>query len=375
MNWQPITQSSIGQPVLHSNQSVKGSVLSGPGLPAALKTLVDEARSGEVLRVMSPVIDDPDAVSWLRQARQRGVVVRILTTLMDRHGIHTKGWDASQNIEAHGECIRELAESGCNVRSSRTTPHGKFVLSSSGKMWFGSANLSVGSLKGRAVEAAMLLNESIVSSQIQTVFDQVWASSPYRMVHRQGAILIDEKASSEYTPFDYDPPADTICVWTSAPGVSFATRGINRLLDSAISEILLVSMSLYDLNRVPEIQEALLRAIQRGVKVRAVVRKEHFEDEERKGLYPDPATRALLESGMELLGVPGLHAKGFLVDNAWCGIQSANFNPYSLDWKRDECNVEFVLAGRTIDPLLMVYAGCLRHLCNQATHQMCVNHS
>lgn len=370
MNWRPITQGSIREPVLHTAQSGIEMILSGPLIPAALKTLVDEAVSGEVLRVMSPVIDDPDAVSWLRQARQRGVVVRILTTLMDRHGIHTKGWDASQNIEAHGESIRELAESGCNVRSSRTTPHGKFVLSISGKMWFGSANLSVGSLKGRAVEAAMLLNESIVSSQVQAVFDQVWASSPYRMVHRQGAILIDEKASSGYTPFKYDPPADTIWVWTSAPGASSATRGINRLLDSAISEILLVSMSLYDLNRVPEIQEALLRALQRGVNVRAVVRKEHFEDEERKGLYPDPSTRALLESGMELLGVPRLHAKGFLVDDAFCGIQSANFNPYSLDYYRDECNVEFVLAGRTIDPLLMVYARWLRHLCNQATHQM-----
>jgi phosphatidylserine/phosphatidylglycerophosphate/cardiolipin synthase-like enzyme len=372
MNWQPITQGSIRQPVLHSAQSGKGTILSGPGLPAALKTLVDEARSGEVLRVMSPVIDDPDAVSWLRQARQRGVVVRILTTLMDRHGIHTKGWDASQNIEAHGDSIRELAESGCNVRSSRTTPHGKFVLASSGKMWFGSANLSVGSLKGRAVEAALLLDHSSVSSQIQTVFDQIWVSSPYRMVHRQGAILIDEKTSSDFSPSDHDPQKDAICVWSSAPSVPFATRGINRLLNSATNEILLVSMSLYDLIEVPEIQKTLLSAIQRGVKVCAVVRKEHFESEERKGLYPDPATRELLESGMELLGVSGLHAKGFLVDDSWCGIQSANFNPYSLDYRRNESNIEIAIIGRSRESPLSAYAAWLRLVADSASHRLCL---
>lgn len=373
MSWQPITQTSIGKPALHSDHSDKVSVLTGFGLPAALKTLVDEAGTGEVLRVMSPVIDDPDAVSWLRQARQRGVVVRILTSLVDRHGIHTKGWDASQNIEAHGECIRELAECGCNVRSSRTTPHGKFVMSGRGRLWFGSANLSFSSLKGRAVEAAMLFNESIVSSQIQKLYDQIWKSSPYRMVHRQGAIFIEEKASSELTPSDYFPPVGTISVWSSAPGFSSATRCINRLLDSATSEILLVSMSLYCLNEVPEMQGTLCRAIQRGVKIRALVRKEHFEDKERKGLYPDPATRELMESGMELLSVPGLHAKGFLVDHTWCGIQSANFNPYSLDSERVECNVEFGIVGPADHSIMSGWASLICHLANHPTHQFILN--
>ena len=370
MTWQPIGTKSLRSTIDCSIVETAATVLSGSALSIALKTLVDEAGAGDVLRVMSPVIDDPDAVSWLLEAhKKRGVVVHVLTTLVDRHGIGTKGWDGSQNIEAHGESIRKMAK-GCNLRSSQTTPHGKFVLFPSGKLWFGSANLAIGSLGGRALEAGMVLNDPCVASQIQTIFDQIWKASPYSMVHRQGAIFINEQGAPVFTPPDPDILPDKIRVWCSAPGVSTATRGINSLLDLATREILLVSMSLYDLDGVPEMQETLLRALHRGVKVRAVVRKEHFESEELDGLYPDPGTRKLLEAGLELLGIACLHAKGFLVDGTWCGIQSANFNPYSLDWRRAECNIELVLAGRTSEPILSVYASWMRHLQNNATHRM-----
>lgn len=370
MNWQPITQRSIRPPVPRSAKSGKATVLSGPGIPAALKTLVEEAKSGQVLRVMSPVIDDPDAVSWLREARQRGVVVRILTTLMDRHGIRTKGWDASESIESHGERIRELAECGCILRSPTTTPHGKFILSDAGKLWFGSANLSVGSLGGGAVEAVMNFENAGLASRIQSLFDQFWAASTHRMIHRQGAIFIEEKSGSNLTTSDLDPIYAGVQVWPSAPGIRNATCGINRLFDSATVEILLVSMSLYGLDEVPEMQQTLLRALRRGVKVRAVVRKEHFESAERKGDYPDPGTRELLDSGLQLLGVDGLHAKGFLVDDSWCGIQSANFNPYSFDWKRAECNVEVVIVGQSATQPFANYAAWLQRVAASSSHRL-----
>lgn len=368
MTWLPIERPLLA---LGHFPSVSGNtvpVLSGLELLASLQTFVENVGAGEVLRIMSPVIDHPQVVSWLRAARHRGVVVRILTTLVDRHGIHTKGWDASENIESHGESIRELAKCGCILRSTRTTPHGKFVLGGYSKLWFGSANLAIGALGGRAVEAGVVLDDDGVSCQVQTIFDQLWKSTPYRMVHRQGAILIEEKGNSITTFADVELLEDQVSVWSSAPGVSTATCGINCLLDSATDDILLVAMSLYELDSVSEMQEILIRALRRGVRVRAVVRQEHFVSEELKGRYPDSSTSKLLESGMELLGVQGLHAKGFLVDDRWCGIQSANFNPYSFDWRREECNVELVIAGDARDKILMAFADWMRSLTQQATY-------
>lgn len=368
MTWLPIERPLLAPGHFPSVSGNTVPVLSGLKLSASLQTFVENIGAGEVLRVMSPVIDHPQVVSWLRSARRRGVVVRILTTLVDRHGIHTKGWDASENIESHDESIRELAKCGCILRSTPTTPHGKFVLGGYSKLWFGSANLTIGALGGRAIEAGVVLDDDGVSSQIQTVFDQFWKSAPYRMVHRQGAILIEEKGNSITTFADAKLPEDQVSVWSSAPGVSTATCGINSLLDSATDEILLVAMSLYELNKVSNMQEILLCALGRGVRVRAVVRKEHFASEELKGSYPDSATSQLLKSGMELLGVQGLHAKGFLVDDRWCGIQSANFNPYSFDWRRVECNVELVIAGDTRNKNLRAFVNWMRSLPDLATH-------
>lgn len=370
MKWQPLEQ-PLRAGLRNTSVSVNTvPVLPGIELLSSLKILVENVRAGEVLQIMSPVIDHSQVVSWLRAARQRGVVVRILTTLVDRHGIHTKGWDASENIEKHDESIRELAKCGCILRSTRTTPHGKFVLGGGGKLWFGSANLTIGALGGRSVEAGFVLDDDGMSSQVRSIFDHYWKLAPFRMIHRQGAILIEEKRCHSTVLPDEELSEHEVKVWSSAPGVSAATYGINRLLDSATDEILLVAMSLYQLDQVPGMQSILLSALQRGVRVRAVVRKEHFTDEEMKGQYPDPATRNLLKSGMELLGVKGLHAKGFLVDDRWCGIQSANFNPYSFDWRRSECNVELILVGVSSNPLLSSYAGMLRHLCSTATHRM-----
>ncbi len=373
MTWMPLDRPSLIPSHFPDVSGKAVSVVFGNELLTSLKALIEGVGEGEVLRVMSPIIDDSQVISWLRASRKRGAVVRILTTLVDRHGVRTKGWDAAENIESHGESVRELAKCGCLLRSTRTTPHGKFVLGGYSKLWFGSANLASGALGGRVVEAGVVLDDDGVSGRIQTIFDQFWKSAPYRMVHRQGAILIEEKGNPTTAVAADNFPEDGASVWISAPGVSTATFGINRLLESAADDILLVAMSLYELDEVPNMQELLLRALRRGVRVRAVVRQEHFASEELNGRYPDSATYKLLESGMELLGVRGLHAKGFLLDDRWCGIQSANFNPYSLDWRREECNVELIIVGDARDKSLRGFPDWMRGLLVQATHYFVID--
>lgn len=368
MTWLPHVRSSQTPSCSFLVSSDEGCFISGSELSSTLKKIVEGVRAGEVLRVMSPVIDDPRVVLWLRSARQRGAVVRVLTTLVDRHGIRTKGWDASENIESHGESIRELAKCGCTLRSTRTTPHAKFVLGNHSNLWFGSANLTVGALEGHTIEAALILDNLRVFRQIQTIFDQYWKSTPYSLVHRQGAISIEEKSNLETALVENELSEEGLSVWSSAPRVSMATCGVNRLLGLATDHIILVAMSLYELEKVPEMQEILLTKLESGVRVQAIVRKEHFAHDELKGRYPDSATRNLLKSGMELLGCKGLHAKGFVVDDRWCGIQSANFNPYSFDWQRDECNVELFIVGDTKDQDLIAFADWMRSLPTKATH-------
>ena len=340
-------------------------VVSGSDLIASFQTFLDSAEAGDTVRIMSPVIDDPVAVACIRDARRRGVVIAILTTLVDRHGIKTKGWDNSQNIEKHGECIRDLARCGCMLRSPDTTPHGKMMLADRGTVWFGSANLAINALHGHSTEAVIDAASPELASRLTLCFEAVWKASRYRMTHRQGAVFLEETGAS---PLKFVEPSDAsgLDVWCSAPGVPLALQGIMRVFAKAEKAIVLLAMSVYELDQVPELHDVLKSALRRGVAVKALIRKEQFEQEERRGDYPDPATLELIACGMKLVRVQGLHAKGFLVDDRRCGILSANFNPYSLDWRRAECNIELVVAADIQHPLLMRYARWMRDLAVQS---------
>lgn len=340
------------------------STISGGGLTLHIEDLIRGATDGEVLRVISPIIDDPQIVRLICQARERGVIVRVLTTLVDRHGVRTKGWDASQDVASHDECIRRLAKSGVLLRSPITTPHAKFIHLSEKQAIFGSANLAKGSLRGHALEVALQISDVIAMRSLADAFDEIWKLCPYFLRSRAGTITIGEAAQLTGNALPLSLRMDDMELLLSFPCSSIASDRLSEIVTTAQREIVLMAMSLYDTDTIPRFGDALLEALNRGVRVLTVVRPEHFPPSQ----YPDKATIELIRSGMELTGITGLHAKGFLVDGDWCGIQSANFNPFSLDATRPECNVEMLLIGHATSPLLRDYSRFFELLSGSATH-------
>jgi phosphatidylserine/phosphatidylglycerophosphate/cardiolipin synthase-like enzyme len=341
------------------------------GLTQEIESILELAADGDPLRIISPIIDDPGVVDLLCDARKRGVVVRILAPLTDNRGnMVTKGWDASLNVkEDHHEVIRTLAKVGVLLRSPRTTPHTKLVHLDGKKAVFGSANLTKNSLRCGALEAAIVFDDQASLAGTKDAFDFMWKSSPYSMKALAGAVTLDEKSPARHST--ESPITSQWCLgdaelFISAPAIGVLSEKLTQLIQGAQSEILLITLSLYDTDTIPGFGAALLAALRRGVHVRAVVRPEHFTLDQ----YPDPATVELIRHGMELRGITGLHAKGFLIDKQFCGIQSANFNPYSLDSQRAEVNWETAIVGSAQAPMLRDFAAFIERMALNPTHQL-----
>jgi len=369
MSWRSIEYKGSG-PTGRLELAVPGVLSTGDegDLAKSIHEFIQGTRDGELLRIMSPVIDDKGCVEDILAARRRGVAIRVLTTLADRHGIRTKGWDASQDIAPHDEAIRMLAKAGVILRSPLSTPHGKFVVLNKSSSLFGSANLTRGSLRGSALEALLRFEDPDILAALVAAFDAVWKVAPFSMRHRNGAVILEEGAANHIAIASeaWEVTGSAPRVVVSGPGCPGARDWLVETIKSARREVILVAMSFYESNGISGLHDALLGALRRGVRIRAVVRLEHFKDEENKGLYPDPSTAELIREGIELLGIQGLHAKGVSVDNSWNAIQSANFNPYSFDPLREECNVEILVCATGGTKLLTDYSKWIRMLADSA---------
>ena len=69
------------------------------------------------------------------------------------------------------DAIRTLAKVGVLLRSPRTTPHGKMVHLNGKRAMFGSANLAKGSLRGGALEAAIVIEDQASLAGTKNAFD------------------------------------------------------------------------------------------------------------------------------------------------------------------------------------------------------------
>lgn len=365
MNWIETGLSLARAPSLSGASNVL-STMDGGNLTRQMEALISIATDGDNLRLISPVIDDHEMVTLICKARKRGVIVRVMTTLADRHGIRTKGWDASHDITMHDECVRRLAKSGVLLRSPITTPHAKLIYLSDNQAIFGSANLAKGSLRSSSVvEVAIPILDPPLLGMLADAFDALWNRCSYSMRSRGGTITLDEMTfglgNKSPLPTNH---MDGLELLFSAPGCFSAGERLAELVNGAQDEILLIAMSLYETDQIPGFGQALHAALNRGVHIQVVVRPEHFKPSD----YPDKSTIELIRNGMVLTGITGLHAKGFLIDGTWCGIHSANFNPYSLDAGRNESNVEMMVVGHPTASQFMAYASLLKRLTACATH-------
>jgi phosphatidylserine/phosphatidylglycerophosphate/cardiolipin synthase-like enzyme len=134
-------------------------------------------------------------------------------------------------------------------------------------------------------------------------------------------------------------------------------------------------MSFYQTDQIDGFNEAMREAIARGVSVEVIVRQEHFADEIKKGQYPDPSTRQLLQSGARLFGVEKLHAKAIVVDGERMVYMSANFNNFSFQGTEDAHHLETGICCSKDSVKLKAAELCafLDGLPAVATHEFVVN--
>ena len=301
---------------------------------------IESAR--KVLWVASPFIDDERIVQSLIRARSRRVRVKVVTDIRNNRGrgkqYVTRGFQAepeeATKFDAHQSCIRELARARISCRSPIHYPHFKLVVADDRIAILSSANLTQNSLGGSlnsSLEVGLAVGRQEQVDQLLLLLSELWSSCPFSLLLNGEDVSIEQHGCGEQVAHVAKTAAQCGLL-VNSPRESFfsLTDAIVTAVNQSNREVIFASMSFFDANRVPQLEDAVLAALGRGVQVTAIIRPEHFCKEETRGEYPDPSTNRLVESGLELQGIAGQHAKGLLVDQSDGLIFSANINPYSL---------------------------------------------
>ena len=296
------------------------------------RTIVDVIRNAKrSVCVVSPVIQEDEVFDALREAVSRNVDVQVVTQL----GNHRTGkFDTSSEFAEYDIPRRRLAELGACVRDWDVTVHAKMVLADNRRFLFMTANLNGNSLgKGHnnAVEAAFLFENGLEVAAGRELFNAIWEGCPTRQEKRDDTICISRVASKVKSPAAVDCSIRTGSAefLLSTPTNMLLSRRLSTLLDSAKQKAVFLAMSIYELEKIPRLFDAFLRALDRKVDVQVLVRpgaEQNFKPSD----WPDPSTKKLMGRGLRIIEVPHLHAKGVFIDDAVGLMMSANLNPYSL---------------------------------------------
>ena len=281
------------------------------------------------IQIISPVIDSESVFQELYAANQRGVYLQIITSLLDRTGkIKDSGDKQFSSLHIPG---KRLASLGASVRATRNVPHAKIIIVDESVVLFMSANLSDNSLgigKVNAVETCILLQESSTVSNFLQLFKEIWESAPFIQGTNQDSTFIAQTAGKSLTNIPRYMKGRDECLIFSNPHNLALEKAIVKAIKDAKTEVILMAMSFYDMEQVPDLYKTLFELLSKKVSVRLLVRtgKEQFTESE----WPDESTKHLLSVGMQLVEIPHLHAKGVIIDDNIALAMSANFNPYSL---------------------------------------------
>ena len=291
--------------------------------------LIRDAR--ESVSIVSPVVEEDEVFKALGEAVQRNVAVRIVTQL----GNHRTGqFVTSPEFADYDIPRRQLAELGASVRDWNVTVHAKMVLTDGKRFLFSTANMngnSLGTGARNAVEAAFLFEEGPEVNAGKRLFEAIWDGSETRQIKRDDRIAIVRQTSKVRPPLAEDCSiriGETEFV-LSTPTTQFLAKRIATLIRFARKKVLISTMSVYDLEKVPIVFQAFCGALSRGVAV-TVLARPGMEQNFMPSDWPDPSTRKLMAQGMKVVEVPRLHAKGIFIDDDIGLMTSANLNPYSL---------------------------------------------
>ncbi len=208
--------------------------------------------------------------------------------------------------------------------------------------------------------------EGIDAAPWAEAFAELWEACPFRQ-HLEGAdVSVQEAPARRPNPARLTRVLGTgNAAWSLPPD----HRGLRDLFVRVIREsrehVLLSALSFYETEAAPALHAVLTGALARGVAVTVLVRPENFA----AGDYPDPSTLRLIDKGLRLRGVTGLHAKLLLTDGGRCGLMSANVNPFSLDSGAESANVEWGLVGDAGSAALAPVARLLEALAATPTHE------
>ena len=304
--------------------------------------------------IVSPVIQEDGVFEALREAVAKGVELRVVTQL----GNHRTGrYDTSPEFSDYDIPRRRLADLGACVRDWDITVHAKMILVDGERFLFSTANLNENSLGtgGRnAIEAAILFENGPEVAAGRCIFDAIWDGCPTRQEKRDDRISIARIASKARVPTagDCSVRAGAAEFFLSTPLNRILARRVATLLDMAKSKVVFLAMSIYDLEKIPILFNAFMRALSRNVDVTVIVRTgiEQFKPSE----WPDPSTKKLMAQGLKIVEIPRLHAKGVFVDDEIGLMMSANLNPYSLG-DLETSHVEIAVQAACTVPFMAKY--------------------
>lgn len=365
-----------GCPNLASEWRARGVLVNTPGHPFVGEELIRSIASARhSIIAINPLLTDARMVNALVAARKRRVSVKIITELRDNRGsgvkYPTRGFEAetATNLKEHFRIVRALARERVLCRGLRHYAHGKAIVVDDQQVVLSSANWTANSLgwgSQPSLEAGVSICEPPIVSAWGNALSTLWECCPFRLHSLDNDVSLQEEPSPALPIGELDRLCmDNVQMSWSYPPEHYGIR--DRLVDlvrRAAQSIVFSALSFYDTDRIPILHQALEEALARGVSVTVVVRPGEFPADR----YPDPSTRRLLERGLLLRGVEGLHAKGIAVDGAACGLFSANVNPFSLQSNAESAHVECGLFVNPNDPLLRAYGQFIEELNRKATH-------
>ena len=305
-----------------------------------LRTLADG--SHRRLFLASHIVLDDEVSRILWSARERGVSVRLFTQVADQEDgglrIKTLGLDGQYtgaDLARHDATLRQLARSGIQIQSGPVFSHVKLWVADGHIAATGSANLTTNSLgvgNGGAIEVMQLFQGDLAPA-LAAVAVWLWDSSTlccdadaatgFRITQQLGKTL---------------PPPQHPAVVVGVPGHGYPIlEAFRTAIRRAERSILLVTMSAYRWNELPGFEAALTDALDRGVAVTLARRAPDSRFTECLSIS------AMLGRGMRVVNVPGLHAKGIVIDNAWTAIFTGNLNPFSLAGSKPTDHVELAV--------------------------------
>ena len=342
-------------------------VLAGSGSNDRLRRalIAGIAHASREIWLCSPMIDDQEVTEALVAARGRRVRVKVLSEVRTRRGgslsTIARGFleGGAGHPGRHEDERRRLALGGVRLRSPPAYCHAKAWVFDELLAFVGSANVTPNALHvgdRPSIEAGVLFRRPDAVALVREQLAMLWQGCALKQQQSEGEIFIAEDPAPvlDGSLFDRTLADGTSFSWQLPFMESHSVR--QRLitnLSSAERSIKLLALSFYETNSIPGLHSALLAALRRGVDVLTVVRP---PDRQHGGAFPDPDTLELIDAGMRLEGLSGLHAKGACVDGSWALAFTGNFNRYSLDGMSETDHVEFGVSGPTSVPEIAAWA-------------------